>query len=97
MSKPRMVNCIPDNVERIVGKLVYKTYTPQRCGKVIEDLGRVILPPHSRPTRVVVVKWIDGKHDQVAVHHLQDFEALIANHRTKFERHSKTAERLRQL
>lgn len=87
----------PPTPKGTVGKLVYKPYTPTRCGKVIQDCGMYRHGKGLLPFRLVGVKWLKGDTTIEEIEHLQDFEDLVAEHKRKFERHSVTAEKLRDI
>ena len=85
----------------ILGKIVYKAYTPQRVGKVIKTLH-----PKKEFDMYevrVIVKWLTqtkkypDKETIVRGIHLQDFEALLFDHHKKYTNHLKVFEKAKKL
>jgi hypothetical protein len=77
---------------KIVGAFVYESYTPAKCGVVIEDLGH-----DGQYFHTLKVKFIKGEVRQVNSGNLRDFEDLIAEHKKKYEGHMAKLELLKQL
>lgn len=70
-----------------VGDFCYKPFRPSVAGKVVE----VINEYH------VIVQWIDGSKSEHLCTTLNDFNALIEDHRKKLATHEAMLERLKAL
>jgi hypothetical protein len=78
-----------------VGTLVYRSYSPVQCGKVVKDLG---FEGSSKFFRRVKVKWLkDGSETVESTASLKNFRSLIEDHQRKFEKFSKQALELEKL
>jgi len=87
-----------------VGQRVYRFGRPLSAGVILEVLGFSRLPGMrtditftSKSFRDVRVKWVDGTESVITTGGLQDFDALIADHRKKLETHLKTLKKLESL
>jgi hypothetical protein len=92
-----MATAIDENEKILVDKLVYKAYSPAKCGKVIEDMGWHTPQGMRRACRIIKVKWINGTVTQELAYVLNDYEALVEDHRKKYEKFSKVVEELKEL
>lgn len=82
-----------------IGTLVYKPYEPASCGKVVETRGFDRYADGSKSdAELVVIKWLkDGTRSIQSTLHLNDFGALVEEHKRKYEKHSATLEKLKAL
>ena len=91
-----------DQAKTMIGSIVYEAYTPSRVGKVIDcwlehPYGR----GHAMP--VAKVKWLRQTKkypdpvSEVLLHALNDFEALIEDHRRKYKKHKKVLDEVKTL
>lgn len=93
-----MAKNVTSNDPNLVGKLVYQAYVPQQPGKIVEDLGYPMTPAKRRSSfKNVKVKWLNGKTTTESVAILNDFEALVDDHKRKYEKFSAKAEQLKSL
>lgn len=76
-----------------VGQLVYEPFRPQRPGKIINIPETSHLAPSFRHS--ATVKWIDGTVS--VAYRLQDFNALIEDHRKKLSTHLLNLEKVQSL
>lgn len=77
-----------------VGQRVYRFGKPLRPGIIQEVYG---LSANSVSFKDVKVKWLDGVVEVRTSNGLQDFDALIEDHRRKLETHLKTLKKLESL
>jgi hypothetical protein len=83
-----------NQVEVLKGTRVYQAYAPQRAGVVLEDLGPAGPCGYFRHLRI---RWLGGETTHHSSGHLNDFDALIADHQKKLATHLKTLEKLKAL
>jgi len=81
----------------VIGKLVYEAFSPQKPAKIIAEVSRRAVLKIGSPERHVQVKFLDGKVKEVPLSFLNDFEALISDHRKKLETHTSKLELLKSL
>lgn len=94
-----------EDCKKVIGKIVYEHYNPRRCGKVLDcwiSEGYVNLPGDRRisigPQPYAKVKWLKTTQkypDQVSeiqLSHLNDFTALMLDHKKKYDNHLKRYE-----
>ncbi len=90
-----------DGTHADVGDLVYKSYTPQKAGKVIRTIeGQMRTAMNGRTWREpdkVEIKWLNGTTSIVSVLGLRDFRDLIADHEKKLDTHRRTLGKLEAL
>ena len=79
-----------------VGTLVYAPYGAQNPGKVIEDLGYEEVDGRAH-YRLVRVKWSNETETTISAAELNDFSALIEDHKKKLRRHIKLKNKLEEM
>ena len=92
-----------DDCSKMVGRIVYEHYTPTRVGRIIECyMGNVRYQlPGGRyfdkgPEPIAKVKWLKQTKKypepitEISLSSCNDFEALIEDHKKKYENHLET-------
>lgn len=69
-----------------VGDLVYEVFRPLNPGRIVSKRQVTLLPSGRLGRWLATVRWRNGQTTEVDVAYLQDFQALIEDHRRKYER-----------
>jgi hypothetical protein len=92
--------------KELVGKRVYENYSPAKAGVITEIVHPVGSPKPVRglsgtegmtQPRIfadVKVKWLNGTTEVVSTSRLNDFDALIEDHKKKLRTHEATLGKL---
>jgi hypothetical protein len=95
-----------EDCKKVIGKIVYEHYTPSRVGKVIDcGMGEAFMDlPQGRISMgaqpVAKVKWLKqtkkypDQITEIQLSRLNDFTALMLDHKRKYDNHLKTYERI---
>ena len=77
-----------------IGKLVYRSYTPAKAGKVVELVHprwREETLPDGRklqePFCILGIRWLDGKYTQEKEIGIRDYRQLLDDHKRKVKTH----------
>ena len=73
------------------GLIVYRPYSPQNAGVVMQNLGR-----EGHVARLMV-RWLDGSETPELSASVRDLDALIADHASKLSYHRKIRKRAAEL
>lgn len=86
-----------------VGMRVYAPFAPQRAGIVTHVGDEIIIkwagkPNYHTGNHYITVRWLTGEStENMSDSHVNDFDALIADHQKKLATHTVTLDRLKEL